>query len=378
MNMQDAYIADAAVAADAGGPLRLTTGAGCTGPSVDAPSPRRSACLVRGPRAHVFHVRTSLAGGRFLELGVYGGDVTVAVPEVDGAPAEVVVHAPLAFRGTTTLDADNVSLALAAPYVSPPLKLVRGAPVRGVAMGDRFRARIPFGLDFSVGPVELECARLVLDDQNRVETVGASPRPERHVLVPAAGPDLEPDPRDPNKLPKGVTRGRLHLSWSEAPLLRATPEASDGVRLTSRWPLGIAGGSADVELVGRRAGALHVRARTKAGSSLDGWIKESEVEVGGGGGLGEGIGLCGCGHAGFAGPDRVTLRAGAEVHAEPGGPVWARATSSLAALAGPEAQDGYRRIVHVDHVSEGGDGCDSERLEHAWVRAADVTPAPTR
>jgi len=369
-NVQDAAIARA----EAGAPkeVRLTTGSGCAGPSRDAPVAAPGACVVRGARAHVHHVRTRLPGERFLELGVYGGDVSVTIPGVESAPVAVTVHAPFAFDGTTSLDGGNVSIALAqAESVTGALRLAKGAPLRGVAVGDRLHARSPFGDDFDVGPFDLLCTTLTLDDRNRVDPVGAPSRSDAHALLPIGGPEVPSDPRNGDRAAPNVTRGRVHLSWSEPPLVRARPADTEGVRLSSWSGLG---GSADLELVGRRPGFLHVRARTKAGSLLDGWIEESTVAVGGGGGRGAGIGLCGCGLAGHAGGASVmTIGANAAIHAEPDGPAWSHASAAVAALVAKDDGSGWRRVLHVDGLSEGGDACDSGRLEHAWVRASDVT-----
>lgn len=372
--------ADPGASADAGAsaPLRrITEGRGCTEPGLvelDALPPSR--CSVAGAHAFVFGIVVPLGDGTFLELGLYGGSATVEVPATLDARARVKVTAPLEVEGTTSFDLLSVALVHRdGGQVHPTLRLAPGAPLVGVAVGERLRAKALFGTGFAVGPLDLPCSSVALGDHNEVVN---DPKPDRHDVLAPKGPELRPDPKDEFRLAGAPRTGVLRAGWQGTPpLVKASIDANDGVRLAdTHGPLDGASfmGNAALEVLDRKAGHLRIRARSVAGSELAGWVKEDEVYVQRGG-RGEGIGLCGCAR----GPrprDSVdlVLARGATVHARPNGPRWARAPSEVKVVAAAASNEeaGWRRLRSIAALSEGGDGCPSGKLEHAWVRASDL------
>ena len=338
------------VAADAGPTTRRVTSAtGCQGASTEAPSPPPTTrCGVSGARAFLYHVTTPLGDGGFLELGLYGGEASILVPTTMGAVATVTIRAPLELEGTVRYEDANISLVhVAGARVHPTLVLAPGAPVTGVSIGDRLRARFRFGDMFDVSPLDLPCSGVALAGGD----MGEARPPNAHAMAPPAS--------------------RVELRWSEPLLVKATLDADDGVRLTAL------AGASDFDLLERRPDRLRIRARTRGGSELLGWVSSKDLASGeGGGGRGYGIALCGCGRGHrSSGTKTMRLAAGAAIRAVPGGPRWARAPRSVQVLVASEAREDWRRIVGIEGLSEGGDACDSGRLEHAWVRAQDLSDA---
>ena len=344
--------------ADAAALARISTLHGCGGPaSADRAAIPASSCAVRGSHAFVFGIVVPLGDGTFIEVGLYGGGAAVEAPTVADARTRITVTEPLHIEGIVVFDRMHLALTHAqGGLVHPTLKLAPGAPLMGVARGDRFVARAPFGWGFSVGPLDLACSAVGLGDDNEFETI--APKPDRNLLVA---------PR----------KGAYHAEWQEPPLVKASPDASDGLRLASFDGAGSIN-DATFAVLERRSGYLKIHARTVAGSELTGWTKASDLPPAKGG-RGEGIGLCGCGHRGRLPESPVrTLASGAKIHARPDGPVWPTVPAPLQATLAADGSDersdrrDWRKIVGIDRVSEGGDACSSERFEHAWVRASDL------
>lgn len=327
---------------------RVTSATGCQGASAEAPpSPPATRCVVSGARAFVYHVTTPVGDGGFLELGLYGGEATIFVPTTMGSVANVTIRAPLEIEGTVRYEDANVSLVhVAGARVHPTLILAAGAPVTGVSIGDRLRAKVRFGDMFEVSPLDLPCSGVALAGSD----MGAARPPEPPATAPAS---------------------RVELRWDEPLLVKAALDAEDGMRLTAL------AGASNFELLERRADHLRIRDRTLGGSELVGWVASKDLASGeGGGGRGYGIALCGCGRGHFSkGTTTMLLAAGGAIRAVPDGPRWARAPRPIQVLVAGEAGDAWRRIVGIKGLSEGGDACDSGRLEHAWVRAQDLTDA---
>ncbi|MBX3234279.1 MAG: hypothetical protein KIT84_04280 [Labilithrix sp.] len=263
---------------------------------------------------------------------------------------------PLEVEGIVPYDRFHIALMhTKGGQVHPTLKLAPQAAISGVADGDHFRARALFDGHFAVGPIDLSCDAIGLGDDNELDPQDL--KASKNKLVP----------------PKGRT---YNATWpNTTPLLKASIAATDGLRLMDSYSDD--GGlpyfsSAVFEVLEERQGHRKLRARTTGGTELTAWVKNDEMEPTNGG-RGEGIGLCGCGRGPHPWRSKLmTLTSGASIHSKPNGPAWAKAPTPVKLYIEPEPQDDWRKVTTLDRLSEGGAPCPTERLEHAWVRAADL------
>lgn len=355
---------------------RLTVGEGCSGKAKAGDAAPATRCTVSGNHAFLFHVVVPVAEGEFLEIGLYGGAAAIDVPGAEGDEARVTIRTPLEVTGTMSYEPWNASLVhRQGGAIHPLLTVAPGATVYGSASGEAFAASVPVSGDLVIGPVELACSALELSDRNAYDENRPAPRP----ATAPAGPRLRPDPADPERIAKLPATGILRASWDRSLLVKSAVDADDGLRLSSRF-FGSLLGEVLMEVTERRADHLKIRLRGPR-ATLVGYVAEKDVRAEGpdeGGGRGEGIGLCGCGrgHSEY-GHTTVMLAAGTPVHTRPDGKAWATVPApTKASVDATETTPGWRQVHHVPGLSEGGDSCDSEKLEHAWVRSSAVQPLP--
>lgn len=297
------------------------------------------ACTLRGA-GELPHVRVRPRGATPFELSVT--DRPVAVTATRSERARVRATSGLIFEGE--MASGDVPIAL-------------GREVR-VAHGV---LTLRPGTAISVVSLRRRAVAVELDDDVRVASVTV-PCDALRVGPAAAASELPPDAPEAGAL---LSRGEaLHVhARPGGPAL--TVEAA-GLRLAE---------------VARRGGWVRVRRDFFDGSTLQGWVREAELErvpeepfaeIGHGYGMG-GLGLCGTGGAhAYRGP--ATLVAGAQVREAREGVAWARAAEDVEVrvyfLFGAE----WAQLTRVEGLRD-YEGCTQE-LDRAWVPVASLRFPP--
>lgn len=290
-------------------------------------------CTVRGT-GNVDRVRIAPQGSEAFEL-----DLSALAVEVSAARDGVRVRTTGALRFEGTASSSAIELAVAGEARLAGVIVRPGTPLERTFLegaGARADALIANGVTLS--DARIPCARL---------RVGPAAEAPAHV--------------------GGPTRGTL-MTIARTLEVRARPRGpSSTLELDGELLLAE---------IAREGEWVHVRRDFFAGSTIDGWVRVSDVrsvpeeefsELGVGIGHG-GLGLCGRagGHV-YRGP--ATLLAGSEIRTSPDGPAWARAAQDVPIETVEIAANAtWAALVSIPGIR--GHGTCPNLLETAWAPAA--------